>query len=90
MLSTTALLEPIPETQQDTLELLLQDREWIQAQFAAIMNASGFGDRLIVGTIPCPPYSDRVRWASDPNRAVVAASWLRMASSGSRVRSPPR
>ncbi len=87
ILDTAAtVVDPAPATRQDTLALLLQDREWVAAQFAAIMTASGFGDRVIVGTLPDPPH-DRVPRVRDgnpwwhPSRRLVGAA--------PRVRSPP-
>ena len=90
MLQTTLVLEPTSATQQDTLEVLLQDREWVEAEFAAIMNIAGFGDRIIVGTIPCSPHRDRVRWTHNATSNVAARSRIRTRQSGSRVRSPPK
>jgi len=58
----------------------------VAAQFAAIMTASGFGDRVIVGTLPDPPHDRRPRvrygnprWHRSRRRATTAP----------RVRSPP-
>lgn len=85
---TIAATDPTSATQQDTLTVLLQDREWVDAQFATIMIASGFGDRVIVGVLPDPPHGERRRirdgspsWR-DQERVPPAA--LR-----SRIRSPP-
>ncbi len=86
ILDTATAVTATPATQQDTLALLLQDREWVAAQFAAIMTASGFGDRVIVGTLPDPPHDrrPRVRYGNPrwhrSRRRVTAAP---------RVRSPP-
>lgn len=86
---TDAMVVPDPYTDQDALELLLADGEWVQAEFAAIIRASGFGNRTIVGTIPHPPHRDRLRWARD---AVCGGSKMTRRgprTSISRVRSPP-
>ena len=88
MLQTTIVVEP-SAAQQNTLELLLQDRGRVETEFAAIMNAAGFGDRLIVATFPCPPHPDRVRWISNARRDVAAKVRMRTREARSRVRSPP-
>lgn len=72
--------------EQDTLTELLQDREWVAAQFAAIMTASGFGDRVIVGTLPDPPH-DRRRRVRDGNPRWRRST--RRTGAAPRVRSPP-
>jgi hypothetical protein len=90
MLSTVIAVEPAPDTQQGALELLLQDRGWVEAEFAAIMNASGVDDPLLVGTIPRPPQRDRDTWTPTTTREAPGADRLRPTKSASRVRSPPR
>lgn len=87
--TTTATgVDSPPATQQDTLELLLQDREWVTAQFAAIMTACGFGDRVILETLPCPPHNHVSRvWGGKPGWRLVDR--LPAARVRSRVRSPP-
>ena len=89
MLTKTILAEPDPDTQQDFLDVLLTDREWLEKEFAAIMNASGFGDRLVVGTNFALPNRDIVASVSDGICRVQSAAWLHTDMSGLRVRSPP-
>ncbi|CAN5460609.1 hypothetical protein BH10ACT6_BH10ACT6_07910 [soil metagenome] len=69
-------------------DVFLQDSDWVDAEFAAIMNASGFGDRVIVGVSGRP----RQAVARSPRRSRwrAAQSSSREAVSRSRVRSPPR
>lgn len=90
MLTDTTVVEPDLDIQPDPLELLLEDREWLETEFAAIMNASGFGDRFIVGNIPAQPYRDRAASTPDTTRGVQGATRFRSSTSGSRVRSPPK
>lgn len=97
ILKTAALVEPTSATQQDTLILLLQDREWVNTQFAAIMATSGFGDRVIVRTLSDPP-RDR-KWSirgdrSSSIRGDRSSVWRKSSRSwaveiAGRVRSPP-
>ncbi len=85
ILETVAVLPPAPPTQPETLELL-QDREWIAAEFAAIMTASGFGDRVVVGTLREPP-PDQARLSCEPDlRRSLSRRFVRAVP---RVRSPP-
>lgn len=86
ILDIASAVTATPATQQDTLALPLQDREWVAAQFAAIMTASGFGDRVIVGTLPDPPDDRRPRVRCGNQRWRRAA---RLVRSVPRVRSPP-
>jgi len=89
ILDTTATaIRPAPATRQDTLVLLPQDRERLEAEFAAIMTASGFGDRVIVATLPGPPHDHgpRARDGQPRRRLPVRLS---AAGAGPRVRSPP-
>lgn len=83
-------VEAETDIQQDTVELLLQDRNWVEAEFAAIMNASGLGDRLIVATMPTPPKRDRRASTPDTSCRGPGARRFRSKTPGSRVRSPPR
>lgn len=81
-------VDPTPATQQDTLELLLQDPEWVTAQFEAIMTVSGFDDRVILGTLPDPPHDHISRiYARNPGWRPLDR--LTAARVSSRVRSPP-
>ncbi len=87
ILEITIDAQPRPGTQQDTLELLLQDRDWVAAQFAAIMTSSGFGDRVIAGTLPSS-------WSLGRRRGTEAPRWLPQTrrpirGAVARVRSPP-
>lgn len=88
-LTDTIIVEPNPDTVEDTLKLLLDDREWVQAEFAAILNASGFGDRLIVGTTPRPAHRERVPWTLNAIPGQGEMTRFRTTTSRSRVRSPP-
>lgn len=83
-----AAADPAPAAPQDTLDLLLQDREWVTARFSAIMTASGFGDRVILGTVPDPPHDhmSRVRDGNPRWRPFDRPESVRVRS---RVRSPP-
>ncbi len=81
-------MEVDPDVRQDDLELLLQDRNWVAAEFAAIMRTSGWGHRLIVGTMPLPT-RDRVTSSPDTSQRVLARCRRRSTSPRSRVRSPP-
>ncbi|GAB3123640.1 hypothetical protein HNR05_001898 [Leifsonia psychrotolerans] len=90
MPQTTLVLGPTSNTRQNSLELLLQDSEWVETEFAAIMKTAGFGDRLIVGTIPFPPHRDRGQWTDTATSKVAARSRIHAKHSISRVRSPPQ
>ncbi|MCB1297758.1 MAG: hypothetical protein KDB08_02100 [Microthrixaceae bacterium] len=87
--ATTAInVDSPPAPRQDTLELVLQDRERVTAQFAAIMTASGFGDRVILETLPGPPHHCVSQaWGGNPRWRFLAR--LPATRVGSRVRSPP-
>lgn len=80
--------DSVSAAQEDNLELLLQDRAWVATQFSAIMTASGFGDRVIIGTLPDAPHGHarRVREAHPRSRALDRSGTARVRS---RVRSPP-
>lgn len=67
------------------LELLLHDHEWVDAEFAAIMTASGFGDRIIVDTEPRPLAAMRPKTFVRHRRSRELDARHR----SSRVRSPP-
>lgn len=86
--ATTAIIDSPPTAQQDTLELLLQDREWVTAQFAAIMTTSGFGDRVTLGNLPDQPHdrTSRIRGGNPGWRPLDRVPTGRVRS---RVRSPP-
>lgn len=86
--TTATVVQTAPDTQQDTLALLLQDREWVETEFAAIMTASGFGDRVIVGTLPGPPHGHR-RQVREGDPRWRPACPLPVVGAESRVRSPP-
>lgn len=88
ILDTATAAQTAPETRQDTLELLLQDREWVAAQFAGIMTASGFGDRVAVGTLPPLPqrFGRGSAWRSPPWRP---STQVAIRGTAARVRSPP-
>ncbi len=79
---------PIPDVEQDTLESLLQDREKLEEEFAAIMTVSGFGDRIvaITPTRPEPELVSRQRENERIFRATARASAMHRHP---RVRSPP-
>ncbi len=86
--TTLTTVDPAQATQQAILASLLQDQEWVAAQFAAIMTASGFGDRVIVGTLSGPPQYRDPR--ADYEDARHPVNRLPAAGVGSRVRSPPQ
>jgi len=77
-------------TDQVLLELLLEDSEWVDAQFEAIMAASGIGDRPLAGTLsravaPTSTNRDTVHGPSRPR-----SRRLLPVRSSARERSPPR
>lgn len=90
MIPSTAVA---PETELDIrrepVEVLLSDPEWVDAEFAAIMTISGFGDRVAVAVLTPsgPDVARRQRRLADSRRAQATASALRAEA---RVRSPPR
>ncbi len=88
-LTDLIVIEPNPDTEQDPLDLLLNNRAQVQAEFAAIMNASGFGDRIIVGTIRHPPHRDRILRTRNALLGDSEIIRFRTRTSSSRVRSPP-
>lgn len=80
--------QPTPDIRGGFLDVLTRDREWVAAQFTAIMTASGFGDRVIVGTLPGPrPESGRRTRDGDPRWPATDRPPATGASA--RVRSPP-
>lgn len=87
ILEATTLVEPASATQQDILVLLLEDREWVTREFTAIMAASGFGDRVIVGARPNPP--DNSKWRGDRKPERRRSGGFPAVGVGARVRSPP-
>jgi hypothetical protein len=77
-----------PATAPEVLDLLVLDRAWVEAEFAAIMAASGLDDRVFVGTVPQPPPEPgRCRCVECPGWRILArpVSW----ALATRVRSPP-
>lgn len=90
MLLTTVATKAELDPEQEILDLLLEDPEWLEVQFAAIMTASGLRDPLFTGTLACPPPENR--GARTP-RALGRAKDTRrtsVSSPRSRVRSPPQ
>jgi hypothetical protein len=87
MTTGTVNVEPDVWLASEELEIepLLLDSEWIDAEFAAIMIASGFGDRIIAGTDPRPVAAAR---PTTPARRRRRREIDRQRIS-SRVRSPP-
>ncbi len=74
-----------PGIEELEIEPLLLDSEWIDAEFAAIMIASGFGDRIIADTAPRPVGLAR---PTAPARRRGHREFNRQ-HAWSRVRSPP-
>ena len=74
-----------PGIEEPAIEPLLFDSEWIDEEFAAIMIASGFGDRIIAGTEPHPVVAGR---PNAPARRRGHRDFDRRHAS-CRVRSPP-
>ena len=78
----------VPNAEWEALEARLQDPDWVAAEFAAIMKASGMTAHVRVGLLPDPrlvtaavrPRRSRGPGVVDPRRS----------SDRSRVRSPPR
>ena len=85
----TAATTPMPATEPDLLELLMQDREWVEAEFQAILKASGLGDPLAIGTVRRPPRRFASTGPRHQTRPGEHARWLRTTPTESRVRSPP-
>lgn len=90
ILKPAALVDPTSATQQDTLVLLLQDQEWVNTQFAAIMATSGFGDRVIVRTLSDPPRDHKWSIRGDGSSVWRKSSRPWAVEVAGRVRSPPR
>jgi hypothetical protein len=67
------------------IESRLLDSERVDAEFAAIMIASGFGDRIIAGTDPRPVIAAR----PTPARSRRGRREFDRRRALSRVRSPP-
>lgn len=86
--ATATAVDSTPATRTDPLELLLEDREWVTAQFAAIMKASGFRDRVIIETLADPPHR-RVRWVRHGHPGWRSLGGTPVTRVASRVRSPP-
>ncbi|MEO9104228.1 MAG: hypothetical protein ABI238_04680 [Terrimesophilobacter sp.] len=86
--SATLAPESIPYIEQDALESRLQDRERLEAEFAAIMTVSGFGDRIVIATLaPREPELASYRRGRDRNfPATIPVPAMRRQP---RVRSPP-
>ena len=77
-----------PDVQLDVLEILLQDRDWVDAEFAAIMNISGFGHRTTVAILT--PWEPAVaRRHGKRNRIACASSSESSKRKHAKVRSPP-
>ena len=74
-----------PGIEELAIEPMLLDSEWIDEEFAAIMIASGFGDRIIADPGPRPVVSG---WPNAPARRRGHREFDRQHAS-SRVRSPP-
>lgn len=87
-LSTTIASEPIPYIEHDTLESLLQNQERLEAEFAAIMTVSGFGDRIVVTTLT-PLKPELVSRGRKRDRIFRAATRALAMRRDARVRSPP-
>lgn len=86
--SATAVPSAPAAHRQDILAALLQDAGWVAAEFAAIMNASGFGDRVVAGTFPDPP-RERGRRVPDENPRWHRPSRFPALRAAPRTRSPP-
>jgi hypothetical protein len=74
--------------EQDDTEVLLGDRARVAYEFAAIMNTSGFGDRVIATTMdPGPPRARSGVW----RHRLTGGLPLTEPAAGviQRVRSPP-
>ncbi len=89
MMLLSSLVEPNRDVHLTPMELLVEDRAWLETEFAAIMNASGFGDRLIVGTDPRPWHRYLVPPSTGETRYSSGTDGLDTATSTARVRSPP-
>lgn len=79
---------PISDIEQDTLESLLQGRERLEEEFAAIMTVSGFGDRIVVTTLT-PQGPELVSRRRERDRIFRATSRVSAIRRHPRVRSPP-
>ena len=87
MTTETMIVDPPSEFEIDELhwELELLDTGWVDAEFAAIMIASGFGDRIISAAEP-HHVGGAITTVSSGWRPRL--EWDRRSPS-SRVRSPP-
>lgn len=77
-----------PDSRPGSLTLLMQDRDWVTAQFKAIMSLSGLGDRVIVGVFPERPADNDPR-AGDEHPQWPATNRYSAARASPKERSPP-
>jgi hypothetical protein len=87
-MSLMATIDHWEDIENDLVDLLLDDQEWVDAEFVAIMNASGFARGVCeaTGERPHRRQGDRARDAAP--FGIVEGS--RPSRARSRVRSPPR
>jgi len=78
----------VTEIERDTWETRLQDPEWIKAEFAAIMTASGVRDSTTVAVAPRPDHRTPQPPAGPP-WGPFALARARTRRVRTRVRSPP-
>ena len=84
----TLVAETRMSIEREAFELLIEDPEWVAAEFAAIMQVSGLRERLVLATVPRPRRSFVT--TGPPSR--VGAALRPVVSSANaeyRVRSPP-
>lgn len=75
--------------ESDTSVAPLVDSQRVASEFARIMHASGFGDRVIVGTIPRFPRESPFRSPRSQHRTAWPGTRIAKVSGSARVRSPP-
>lgn len=88
-LSATIGSEVVPDIEQDALEVLLLDQARVDAEFAAIMTVSGFGDRIGVAVLT-PPLPKLVPLRRERDPVVSANALVSATRTETRVGSPPK
>ena len=90
MAATATVIVELVANPLEVTSVMPADADWMNTQFAAIMNASGFGDRVIVASMYPPPPHGRI---GDPSATGARPRGNLMGSGAAslarRVRSPP-
>ncbi len=87
-MSAATAATTVPKGDLIALEVLLLDRDWVAAEFAAIMNASGFRDKTGVATLSARP-SETARRHFERESGAHARDALAGPRGDVKVRSPP-